>query len=106
MEKDSFEIVDKARRILGLEKEATIGEVKKSYERLAKKFHPDRTKNKEKKQEERLKEISWAYDLIMNYIERFRISFDEKDIKKMNIDKITYRHLKQFYDGWWSDLDI
>jgi hypothetical protein len=24
----------------------------------------------------------------------------------MNMDKITYRHLKQFYDGWWSDLDI
>jgi hypothetical protein len=42
----------------------------------------------------------------MSYVERFRISFHEKDIKKMDMDKITYRHLKQFYDGWWSNLDI
>lgn len=106
MKKDSFEIVDKARKILGLDKEVTIGEVKKSYEKLAKQLHPDRSTKNSKKQEERLKEVSWAYDLIMDYIERFRISFHKKDIKKMDVDKITYRHLKQFYDGWWSNLDF
>ncbi len=106
MKEDSFQIVDKARRILDLDKEATIGEVKKSYERLAKKFHPDRCKKSKAECEDKLKEISWAYDVITNYIERFRISFHKKDIKKMDIDKITYRHLKQFYDGWWSNLEI
>ncbi|MCF7873653.1 MAG: DnaJ domain-containing protein [Candidatus Omnitrophica bacterium] len=106
MKKDSFQIIDKARKILELDIEATVGEVKKSYERLAKNYHPDRCQENKQACEERFKEISWAYDIIMSYIERFRISFHKKDIKKMDMDKITYRHLKQFYDGWWSDLDI
>jgi len=44
---------------------------------LAKKYHPDIYKNNSKMQE-----INRAYKLIMEYIENYRFSFDDKEIEK------------------------
>jgi molecular chaperone DnaJ len=48
--------------ILGLSKEASAEDIKKTYRKLALKFHPD--KNKEAGAEERFKEISEAYAVL------------------------------------------
>jgi len=98
--------IDRARKILGLDEEATIGEIKENYYRLSKKYHPDKCGENKKECEERFKQITWAYRLIMEYVSFFRISFRKGDVEKMKIDKITYRHLKQFYDKWWGDLEV
>ena len=53
--------------ILGLQKNATADEIKKVYRNLALKFHPDRvTADKKKEAEERFKEISEAYEVLMD----------------------------------------
>lgn len=49
--------------ILGVPRSATQSEIKKSYHRLAKRFHPDVNKG-DKKAEEKFKEISQAYDIL------------------------------------------
>ncbi|MCD6583526.1 MAG: J domain-containing protein [Candidatus Omnitrophica bacterium] len=103
--KFKFEELNRARKILGLDEEATLYEVRNNYYELSKKFHPDRCKGNKKECEEKFKEITQAYNLIMEYIACFRISFKEKDVERMSIDKVTYKHLKQFYDGWWENLD-
>ncbi|MGX7583120.1 DnaJ domain-containing protein [Candidatus Vidania fulgoroideorum] len=56
--------MDKYYKILGLNKNASLTEVKKAYRRLAMKYHPDR--NKEKDAEEKFKEIKEAYEIITN----------------------------------------
>ena len=49
--------------VLGVNKNATDDEIKKSYKKLAKKWHPDLNEDK-KKAEEKMKEINEAYDVL------------------------------------------
>ena len=50
-------------KILGVGKNATDEEIKKSYRKLARKYHPDRNPG-DKQAEERFKEISQAHDVL------------------------------------------
>jgi len=52
-------------KILGVDEKADSGQIKASYRKLAKKYHPD-TNAGNKQAEERFKEISEAYDVIGN----------------------------------------
>ena len=53
--------------ILGVEKTASPEEIKKAYRRLALKYHPDRVSaDKKPEAEERFKEISEAYEVLMD----------------------------------------
>jgi molecular chaperone DnaJ len=50
-------------KVLGVGKNATEEEIKKSYRKLARKYHPDRNPG-DKQAEERFKEISQAHDVL------------------------------------------
>jgi curved DNA-binding protein len=52
-------------KILKLNKDASNEEIKKTYRRLAKKYHPDKNPN-DKKAEEKFKQISEAYEVLKN----------------------------------------
>lgn len=53
--------------ILGVSKSATADEIKKAYRNLALKYHPDRVSaDKKKEAEERFKEISEAYEVLID----------------------------------------
>ena len=51
--------------ILGVSKGASQDEIKKSYRRLAMKYHPDQNKG-DKKAEKKFMAIQEAYDLLVN----------------------------------------
>lgn len=55
-------------RILGVSKDASKDEIKRAFRRLAKRYHPDLQKGKKKKKEaaERFKDISEAYEVLMD----------------------------------------
>jgi len=55
--------------VLEISKNATDEEIKKSYRRLAKKYHPDLNKG-DKAAEEKFKEISEAYEVLMDKTKR------------------------------------
>ena len=58
MKKDYYEI-------LGVKRDAAVGDIKKAYRRLALSHHPDRVPEEKKKQaEEEFKEISEAYAVL------------------------------------------
>ncbi|NBV28207.1 molecular chaperone DnaJ [bacterium] len=48
--------------LLGVARGSTEKEIKKAYQKLAMKYHPDR--NKDSEATERFKEINWAYELL------------------------------------------
>src|SRR5947209_14252359 len=50
-------------KVLGVGKNASDEEIKKSYRKLARQYHPDRNQG-DKRSEERFKEISQAYDVL------------------------------------------
>jgi DnaJ-class molecular chaperone len=49
--------------VLGVQKGASQDEIKKSYRRLANKYHPDKTKG-DKAKEEKFKEVQKAYEVL------------------------------------------
>ena len=61
-------------KVLGVSKGATADEIKKSYRKLARKYHPDANKG-DSKSEERFKEISEAYNVLSD--EKRRKEYDE-----------------------------
>ena len=48
--------------VLGVGKESTSGEIKKSYRKLAMKYHPDKNQG-DVKSEDKFKEIKEAYEV-------------------------------------------
>jgi molecular chaperone DnaJ len=59
MKKDYYEV-------LGVQKSATADEIKKSYRSLAKKYHPDMNLDNKQEAEAKFKEISEAYEVLMD----------------------------------------
>jgi curved DNA-binding protein len=76
-------------KILGVNKKASDGEIKKAYRKLAMKYHPDRTKG-DKSAEEMFKKISEAYAVLSDKEKRkqydtfgasgFRQRYSQEDI--------------------------
>ena len=60
--------------ILGVKKNASDDEIKKSYRKLAMKYHPDRNKD-DKESERKFKEVSAAYEILKDSEKRsfFRV---------------------------------
>ena len=57
---------DKYYTILELTNQATPEEIKKAYKRLAIKHHPDKNPDNKAEAEEKFKEISQAYEIVIN----------------------------------------
>ena len=55
--------MDRARKVLGISRQATADEAKKKYRELAKKWHPD--KNAAEDAPARMRDINQAYALLM-----------------------------------------
>lgn len=67
-------------KVLGLEKSATAEEIKKTYRKLAKKFHPD-TNPGNKVSEEKFKEIGEAYEVLGDKEKRAKYDDMYDDLK-------------------------
>jgi molecular chaperone DnaJ len=70
-------------QILGVKKDAKADEIKKSYRKLARKYHPDVNPN-DKSAEEKFKEVQEAYDVLSD--EKKRKVFDRFGYYNDNLD--------------------
>ena len=97
MKRISFEEVEEARIILGLEEEATLGEIKEAYRRLTRRYHPDLCRERREVCEEQIRKLNWAYEVLMSYVEGYRYSFRREDVRRND----PYRAVRRFYDEDW-----
>jgi len=74
--------------ILGVSRDASDEEIKIAYRKLAKKFHPD--VSKEPNAEERFKEISEAYQVLSDKEKRAKFDAGELDEKEINVEYTNY----------------
>ncbi len=81
MNRKEWDALDRARRLLGLGDHATLGEMKRAYHRLSKKYHPD-TAAGDDSDSERMYQLTEAYDLLMRYCREYRFPLvpEEGDI--------------------------
>jgi curved DNA-binding protein CbpA len=82
----NFEVVDGARKLLGLGEEAIFDEIRKAYYKLSHRYHPDKFQG----DEVQMKKITQAYRFLENYCESCdellgqksqKYSFKEEDVK-------------------------
>lgn len=83
--KGNFDLIDEARKILGLPQKSSFGTLRKIYRELSLKYHPDRNPD-HCTAEERFKKISEAYDVLRTYCsslgEHAECSFAKKDVER------------------------
>lgn len=73
--------LNEARKILDLEEETTLGEIREAYWKLTKKFHPDRVPGGADAQR-RFEKINDAYRRVTDYCSENGCSFKEQDVRK------------------------
>lgn len=72
LSKGNYELIEKSRKLLGLENSATIAEIKEAYYSLANQFHPDKFENEKEKLHldsatAKMKEIVLAKNILTSY---------------------------------------
>lgn len=88
----SEELEKKARRILGVAKDAALSEIKQAYWRLAIEYHPDKNP-KDKESEKMFKLISEAYEILTKACPNEGYSI--RDYKESAADRS--------YMEWWIE---
>lgn len=93
-------------KILEVEKTSSQDDIKKSYRRLAKKYHPDLNKNNPKSQE-KFKEINEAYEVLGDQEKRKQYDTFGSNYNfsgGQNFDPSQYGFGQNQYSGDFSDL--
>jgi len=93
---DLFDTIEQARKLLGLGEDATRGEIRDAYRRLANRYHPDKSRDK-KGNPEKMKEINRAYSIMISYCDSYRFPFSREEVEKMNPE---LRLRRQFSEDW------
>jgi curved DNA-binding protein CbpA len=97
----SFEEIDKARRLLGLEEFANLAKIKQAYREKAFLYHPDKSGSQNAQGEEMMKSLNQSHKLLMEYCSRYKYSFKEEDVDRAYPDDA---YLKRYVYGWFTGI--
>ncbi|MCD6386454.1 DnaJ domain-containing protein [Candidatus Sumerlaeota bacterium] len=103
----TFDMLEQARKTLGLGETASLSEIKKHYTSLIKKYHPDAIKSRGKAPDDedaelKIRQINEAYEIIISYCHQYRYSFRQDDFHR-DQEHPSLKCLRQFSkDGIWS----
>jgi curved DNA-binding protein len=91
-------------RILGVPRNASDGEIKKAYRKLAMQYHPDRNPGKEKWANEKFKEINEAYGIIgdpqkRKHYDQFGTAGNIGDIFSSPFTTTTFQEMMSDFGG-------
>ena len=97
----AFKEIDKARKLLGLRERATLKEIKQVYRNMAFRYHPDRKGQVRDEEDDMMKQLNWAYKLLLDYVANYSYSFNEEDVAKCYPDE---EYLRRFRNGWFDGI--
>jgi hypothetical protein len=90
MTKSEWQDVFEAKELLGLGERATLGEIKRSYRRKCKEYHPDLVGD-DKAKGDVMRKLTRAYDVLMKHYNQFRIPLVPRDGEVLEPE------------DWWMD---
>lgn len=82
----NFEIIDEARKLLGLGEKVSFDEIKKAYYTLSHKYHPDKYGG-ESATAEKMKKVNEAYRILENYCQSCDKLMGEGKIQKYSLKR-------------------
>lgn len=96
--------------ILGIDRNASEEEIKRAYRQLAKKYHPDMNKSNPKEAEERFKELSEAYEVLIDRdkratYDRFGHSGVEESFGGRGFQWQDFTHVSDLEDIFGTDFE-
>ena len=91
MNRKEWQAIEEAGKLLGLGDKATQGEMKRAYYSLSKQYHPDTAGQGHSSDEDMMRRLTEAYNLLMRYCEEYRFPLSKSD--------------GDIYDAedWWMD---
>ncbi|NLX18307.1 MAG: J domain-containing protein [Desulfobulbus sp.] len=87
MNAKQWQAIEKARKVLRLGERATLAEIKRSYRRLSKLYHPDTAESQTDEGREKMYELTAAYELLMQYCNEYRFPLhrDDEDLDELDL---------------------
>ena len=95
---NKYKQIKEAQKILQLDDTATLKEIKNRFYQLCHRWHPDKCKRSEKKSNDMIRKIKKAYDIIMDYCNNYRYSFEDYELKKYITNEEFWE--MRFGDDW------
>lgn len=90
MTKSEWEEVFAAKELMGLGESATLGELKRSYRKRCKEYHPD-IAGDDKAKGDMMRKLTRAYDVLMAHYNQFKIPLIPRDGEAVEAE------------DWWMD---
>jgi DnaJ-class molecular chaperone len=79
MNQKDWRNIEEAAALLQLGETATLGEIKRAYRHLSKKYHPDTKPEHAAEDEEHMYRLTAAYELLRRYCETYRFPLQRPD---------------------------
>jgi hypothetical protein len=77
-----YEEVTRARKLLELSESATMDEIRSSYRRLVRKWHPDVSSAGNEESAGMTRRLTEAYETLVAYCRVYRVPFTKDEVKK------------------------
>jgi len=87
----TYDDLQHARRVLGLDERASLKEIKSTYRRLAKRHHPDTSRTEEL---EAIRQLNEAYTVLMDYVTGYRFSFAEGEFYAQRLEERVWKQFE------------
>ncbi|OGQ97235.1 MAG: molecular chaperone DnaJ [Deltaproteobacteria bacterium RIFOXYD12_FULL_57_12] len=88
----TYDEITNARILLALPERATLAEIRSSYRKLIRKWHPDRCREEQSRCREMAARLNAAYKLLTAYCAAYRFSFTLEEVQQYATD-----------EEWWLD---
>lgn len=77
----TYNDLQEALRVLGLEERVTLREIKTRHKELVKRYHPDTGNTDEP---EKIRQVNAAYRIVLDYVTGYRFAFTSEEFYEQN----------------------